>query len=86
MLLLGKEMTPAKLFDQAYCNGMKIGYPAAKSFCERDLCYLVQLNSGYWQDVHKWCKQNFDEDYSWAGGIFAFKTEEDALLFKLAWG
>ena len=33
-----------------------------------------------------WCHEQFDNRYAFIGGLFWFITQEDALLFRLAWG
>ncbi len=79
-------MTPAQLFDRAFVQGYPISYHTAKKFVVRDLIHLEYCDATQWQETHSWCNENFGEQYSWAGNTFAFKTAEDALLFKLAWG
>lgn len=38
-----------------------------------------------WTDCHTRCKEMFDEEnYKWTGEIFWFRTEQDVVMFKLA--
>lgn len=44
----------------------------------------VDLNKN-WQEMHKWCRDNFGENgYLWFGERFFFENENDRLLFILA--
>ncbi len=79
-------MTPAQLMDDAFVKGIRIDYNTAKKFAYKGMTCLVVSNSVYWQEIHSWCHENFGENYTWAGGTFAFSTDEDATMFKLAWG
>lgn len=39
-----------------------------------------------WQEIHRWCEQQFGQDhYVWAGYRFWFEREQDAILFALRW-
>jgi len=41
---------------------------------------------GYWQEMHRWCEEQFSPDhYAWTGSTFWFETERNALLFSLKW-
>jgi hypothetical protein len=40
----------------------------------------------YWQEIHRWCEQQFDtEHYAWTGSTFWFETEQAAIMFTLRW-
>lgn len=38
-----------------------------------------------WTDCHKWCSEQFQDNYHWTGSTFWFTTEQDAMLFALKW-
>lgn len=81
-----RSMNAARLFDQAFVEGYQLGYNAAYSFVDRGHIYLASPKQGVWADIHVWCKAQFGKgNYSWAGNTFAFRTPEEATLFKLRW-
>lgn len=60
-------------------------WPRAKSGFAKDMFkagYFGALlhNSTGWQNIHMWCKDNF-EQYSWNGSLFWFQTKEDRERF-----
>jgi len=78
---------------EQYNNDVKrfnLGHPASAVFWSRNLCYLVNLDmsrkQSSWQEIHRWCREKIGIDnYSWAGDVFAFRDQEDAVIFKLRW-
>lgn len=39
-----------------------------------------------WQEIHRWCEQQFGQDhYVWVANRFWFEREQDAILFALRW-
>jgi hypothetical protein len=52
------------------------GYPEAM---------LGETGHHQWQEMHKWCKQNFGRKYTWCGSNFFFVNEHDRLMFVLRW-
>lgn len=39
----------------------------------------------HWNKIHKWCKAQFGDNYTWTGSQFWFCTPEDAAVFTLTW-
>lgn len=63
--------TDAEIFEQA-------GFYSAA---------LGDLGNSDWQEIHQWCRQQFNRDhYTWTGSTFWFETEQAAVLFTLRWG
>lgn len=60
----------AEIFEQAGLYSAAIG----------------DLDNSDWQDLHQWCRQQFNRDhYTWTGSTFWFENEKDAVLFTLRW-
>lgn len=38
-----------------------------------------------WENLHTWCRDAFQDRYSWTGSLFWFEKTEDAHLFKCLW-
>lgn len=68
--------------------GLQLGKDAARAFAERQLVHLVGVRYPTdWSEAHRWCQEVAGgENYSWAGGTFAFRDPEIATMFKLMFG
>jgi hypothetical protein len=76
-----------ELMDRAKAMGCPIGVSAALSFSMDGFKHPVALRSTEWPLVLEWCTEVFGQrNYSWAGSTFAFRTAQDAVMFKLRWG
>lgn len=60
----------------------KTAFPEQK---KKGLHHTVRMGRGDWQDAHAWCRAN-TTDYSWNGSYFHFRTENEAIQFRLIWG
>jgi len=48
--------------------------------------YVSVIAVGNPADVHQWCKNEYKNNYYYAGDEFWFRNKEEAIFFKLAWG
>ena len=81
-----RSRNAAQVFDDAYVQGLQLGYDAAYAFADKGHIHLAAPRDGLWQDIHTWCESAYGEgNYSWSGNTFGFRTDEEATMFQMRW-